>query len=159
MRGTSYKRRHAADEGSHAADCWNREAGDGLPGKVGTDWGEKKRKKRRKGAAARGGEKEKTGQHMHWVFSGQHMHWRRFWGQHMHWRGRGAAARWRKKTGSSWEVFFWRKKFGDKRENRAPNRPFFNLSSSLFVFHLRVLSFLHSMLVFLTSFLSSLMDI
>ena len=36
MRGTSYKRRHAADEGSHVADCWNRKAGDGLPGKIGT---------------------------------------------------------------------------------------------------------------------------
>ncbi|CBI23448.3 unnamed protein product, partial [Vitis vinifera] len=32
-----------------------------------------------------------------------------------------------------------RKKSGDKRGNRAPNRPFFNLSSSLFVFHLWVL--------------------
>ena len=46
MRGTSCKRRHAADEGSHAADCCNREAGDGLPGKVGTDGREKKREEK-----------------------------------------------------------------------------------------------------------------
>ena len=50
MRGTSYKRRHAADEGSHVADCWNRKAGDGLPGKIdllpqgwGGQWGLKRR--------------------------------------------------------------------------------------------------------------------
>ena len=48
MRGTSCKRRHAADEGSHAVDCWNREAGDGLPEKVGTDGREKKREENNK---------------------------------------------------------------------------------------------------------------
>ena len=73
MRGTNCKRRHAADEGSQAADCWNGEAGDGLPGKVGTDWREKKRKKRRRGATVRERAKEKTEQHMHWVF---------FWAAH-----------------------------------------------------------------------------
>ena len=48
MRGTSCKRRHAADEESHAADCWNREAGDGLPEKVGTDGREKKGEEKNK---------------------------------------------------------------------------------------------------------------
>ncbi|CBI17208.3 unnamed protein product, partial [Vitis vinifera] len=46
------------------------------------------------------------------------MHWRRFWAAH---------------------ALKEEKKSGDKRGNRAPNRPFFNLSASLFVFHLRVL--------------------
>ncbi|CBI15066.3 unnamed protein product, partial [Vitis vinifera] len=51
--------------------------------------------------------------------NGQHMHWRRFWAAH---------------------ALKKEKKSGDKRGNRAPNRPFFNLSSSLFVFHLRLCS-------------------
>ncbi|CBI22156.3 unnamed protein product, partial [Vitis vinifera] len=56
---------------------------------------------------------EEEGQQLEGRKTGQHMHLGFFWAAH---------------------VFFEEKKSGDKRENRAPNRPFFNLSSSLFFY-------------------------
>ena len=81
-------------------------------------------------------------------FSGQHMHWRRFCGQQLGGgRKRAAAGR-----------FFLKKKNLGTREKTGHQIDLSSTSRPLsFVFHLLVLSFLHSMLVFF-NFFSKLVD-